>query len=501
MLFNTTELEDAQPITEYTKEPTRWETVKASYDNFRSVSLSNSKDMHYKNVMQEEAVRLSEKDPLNKELYDRVANYNVRDIEKLEVLYETNPDMIKGFIQDNPFSADIFIQEDFIKMKELQAQNGAKSFQEINEEILTKAKSDYTESAKILEDSEYWGMELVGTAAGALTDVKTIQTLPLGTWKTGGTVFQNAGRAFLEEMGIEALAQTSIAPEVYAFKKELGLKTSIVTEATNAVTAIAGAGLFRGVGSAAFDLTSKGISKLKAKDPELGAEYEQFSKSQATDDMATHVENMQKVEFGDEVTEIKNPNAKGEELNNAEPILEFDEELIKTAKNSLQYHVAEIPEIKNVSLDAKDKAIEIANKLGFPDYIEDVYIVGSRATGKQRKTSDIDILIKTKTYDDLDKSAEATYVDEAMYDEFLNMKQTININGEEVKVDYFMTDIFENKNVIRVSKEAKPPRVEELKIDSGVDENGKIIYKTYKELSDEVDMESKYIQKAKECFL
>ncbi len=175
-------------------------------------------------------------------------------------------------------------------------------------------------------------MELLGTAEGALTDIKTLQTLPLGTIKIGGTVAANAGRAILEEMGIELLAQTSIAPEIYSFKKELGIKTSIIQEATTAVTSIVGAGLFRGVGSAAFDLTTKGITKLKLKDPDLGLDYERLASTQATEDLASHVENLQKTEFGDEVVEIKNPNAKGEELNKAAPIPEHDPKIVKQAQ-------------------------------------------------------------------------------------------------------------------------------------------------------------------------
>ena len=344
MLFNETELKDTQPIAEYTKEPTRLEAIQAAYNNFVSVNLSNSKDKHYKEVMEKTSSDWATKDPTNAELYKRVSKYDVRDINKLEALYETNPDMIKGFQQTNPFNADIFLTQDFLKMKELQGIHGLESFSEINDDVLAKANFEYSESNKVLEDSSFWGMELIGTMGGALTDIKTLQTLPLGTFKTGGTIAANAGRAVLEEMGIELLAQTSIVPEVHAFKKELGIKTSIIQEATTAVTSIAGAGLFRGVGSAAFDLSTKGITKLKIKDPELGDSYERLASTQATEDIASHVENLHKSEFGGDVTEIKNPNAKGEELNKAEPIPEYDPEVVIKAQEAQAQVKAQIDE-------------------------------------------------------------------------------------------------------------------------------------------------------------
>jgi len=188
---------------------------------------------------------------------------------------------------------------------------------------------------------------------GALLDVKTLQTLPLGTWKAGGTVLSNAGRAVAEEMGIEALAQISIAPEVYSFKKELGLKTSVATEAYNAAMAIGTAGLVRGTGSAIFDLSSKGIKALKAKDPSLADDYISLEKTQPTQDMKTHIDNMQKVEFsGEEIAEIKAPNEKGVELNEAKVVSEIDEDWIATPEKMGEYVDDEIRAIIKESNEA-----------------------------------------------------------------------------------------------------------------------------------------------------
>ena len=331
MIYNETELDTLEPIESYTKIPSWVDVFKASTKNFTSVSLSHSRDDYYKKEMKENASEWSKKDTGNTELYERISNYSYKDMEQLEVLYDGgNIDAIKSYRQINPYNADIFLAEDFLKYKELQGQQGLKPISEIREDINARAVKDFEESAQVISQSDSLSAELAGTMFGALHDIRTLQTLPLGTWKTGGTVLSNAGRATAEEMGIEALAQIGIAPEVYTFKKELGLKTSIATEAYNAAMAIGTAGLVRGTGSVVFDLTEKGLKALKVKDPALASDYEELVKTQPTQDVKTHIDNMQKVEFsGEELSEIKAPNEKGLELNNAKSIAEVDDIKIK----------------------------------------------------------------------------------------------------------------------------------------------------------------------------
>ena len=335
MIYNTTELDAMPSVETYTKEPTWIDTFKAATKNFTSVSLSSSRDDYYKSEMKTNSAEWSKNDPGNKDLYDRISNYAYKDMEQLEVLYdEGNIDAVKSYRQVNPFNMDIFLAEDFLRYKELSGQQGLKPISEIRNDINTRAVKDFEESSQVIANSDSLSAELAGTMYGALHDVKTLQTLPLGTWKAGGTIAANAGRAVAEEMGIEALAQTSIAPEVYSFKKELGLKTSIKTEAYNAAMAIGTAGLVRGTGSAVFDLSAKGIKALKVKDPSLGEAYESLAKTQPTQDMKTHIDNMQKVEFsGEPLDEIKTPNAKGVELNEAKVISEVDDFEIKPRKD------------------------------------------------------------------------------------------------------------------------------------------------------------------------
>lgn len=337
MIFNETVLESQEGVTEYKPEPTFMETMKASFKNFTSVSLSTSRQDYYKKEMSDNAAEYSKRDPYNAELYNRISTYAYKDIERLEALYDAgNISAIRSYVQQNPFRADIFLSQDFLKYKELQQKHGFKPQSQITEEINARAKKDYIESEEVLKRSDHWFAEMIGTMGGAMTDVATLQTLPLGTWKTGASVVGTAIRAAGEGMGIETLAQIGIAPEVYGFKKEIGLNTSIMTEAANALTSIATAGLVRGTGSAAFDLTEAGVKALRIKDPELAADYEAtFRHSDVSDNNKAFIDDLNKAEFEDPLTmEVTNPTEKGMELNRAEPIPQIKTEIKEAvAKN------------------------------------------------------------------------------------------------------------------------------------------------------------------------
>lgn len=337
MIFNETVLESQEGVTEYKPEPTFMETMKASFKNFTSVSLSTSRQDYYKKEMSDNAAEYSKRDPYNAELYNRISRYAYKDIERLEALYDAgNISAIRSYVQQNPFRADIFLSQDFLKYKELQQKHGFKPQSQITEEINARAKKDYIESEEVLKRSDHWFAEMIGTMGGAMTDVATLQTLPLGTWKTGASVVGTAIRAAGEGMGIETLAQIGIAPEVYGFKKEIGLNTSIMTEAANALTSIATAGLVRGTGSAAFDLTEAGVKALRIKDPELAADYEaMFRHSDVSDNNKAFIDDLNKAEFEDPLTmEVTNPTEKGMELNRAEPIPQIKTEIKEAvAKN------------------------------------------------------------------------------------------------------------------------------------------------------------------------
>lgn len=360
MIIGDTELNAQEAITEFRPVPTWRETLKASYDNFTSVNLSHSRQDYYKKEMADNAQEYSKLDPQNTELYNRISNYAYKDIERLDALYEAgNISAIKSYTQNNPFQLDVFISDDFLKYKELQQKNGYKPQSQITEDINARALRDYTESGEILKRSESWTAEVLGTMGGALTDIKTLQTLPLGTFKTGGSLLGTAARAAGEEMGIEALAQISIAPEVYGFKKEIGLNTSVMTEATNAMASIATAGVFRGIGSAAFDLTADGIKALRLKDPQLADDYEAtFKNADVSNDNKSFLDDMHKAEFEDPINmEISNPSEKGIELSKAEPIPQTPQEIKDAVIKNKEIEIDEDSLVMKVGVDEQGEPI------------------------------------------------------------------------------------------------------------------------------------------------
>ena len=328
MNFNNTDLDTQPVIQEYKPEPTWTETYKAGIKNFTSVHLSTSENNYYYDNVKENIREWVKAAPENKDVFKRVSVLSSDAIENYENLY------IKGKL--DVIAADkseIFGMTGgnaFLQYKEIQKLHGFKDLVAIKTEADAKAKSDYLESGKVLASSDKWSAKLAGGAVGVMNDPITLATLPIGSWKAGGTIALNAARAFGEEALIEMAAQTVIAPKVYSYKKELDIKTSLKDEAYTALTSIATAGMFRAGGSAAFDLTASGLKALKAKDPSLAEDYQAMTKGQATEGVEGHIDNMHRTEFGDsQMTEIKDPNAEGMALNQAEPIKEFTD--IETA--------------------------------------------------------------------------------------------------------------------------------------------------------------------------
>jgi len=488
MIYNTAELDSMPEVDSHTKESTWIDTFKASTKNFTSVSLSSSRDDYYKSEMKTNSAEWSKSDPNNKELYERVSNYAYKDMEQLEALYdEGNIDAINTYRQVNPLNADVFLSEDFLRYKELSGQQGLKPISVIREDINTRAVKDFEESAKVIENSDSLSAELAGTMYGALHDVKTLQTLPLGTWKAGGTVAANAGRAIAEEMGIEALAQMSIAPEVYSFKKELGLKTSVATEAYNAAMAIGTAGLVRGAGSAVFDLSVKGIAKLKLKDPSLGQDYEVMAKTQPTQDMKTHIDNMQKVEFsGEPLVEIKTPNEKGVELNNAKPISEVDDILTPKPKQMIDIDMDEIKysqkeniyfkeALTNGDQKAKDKiGISIQDTRGGLD-IEGEYIRGYNLETQAIQTELTASSVKRI------KEGRATKADLNKLDNDMDYLKEIYRREDELEAEMLFGD--------------------DMQIVIDKDIEGNLQTRSYKEINTELDENDIMFKRIQDCIL
>lgn len=337
MYFNNTEIEKQPQLEAYEEKPTWAETASASFKNFTSVNLSTSEHNYYMDSLSENIKTWREKDKENLPVYKRVAVLNPDTIEKYEYLYSQGK--IDLIASDKSELYGVTGGQAFLKFKELEKQFGYSSLKSIKDSSESKAKSDYLSSLETMNKSEYTSAKMVGTMGGVMTDPITLATLPLGTFMTGGGVAMNALRAFGQEALIETGAQAIIAPNVYAFKKELELKTSIMEESISALSSIATAGAFRAVGSATYDLTAKGIAQLKMKDPELARDYENLASMNVTENLDTHVQNMHKVEFGSGVDTINMPNKMGEEINNTPPYREIEEFEMPQPKEQEDYQL------------------------------------------------------------------------------------------------------------------------------------------------------------------
>ena len=338
MIYNPTEMNATEAITEFEEEPTWGETFSASVQSFKAASLSTSELLYYTDERDKQMGEWKAKDPTNKLLYDKIGTMNKEVYNKLEALYEdNNSEAIESWgasVLGGPTTG-----QNFLEFKRLAGENGFKDLSEVQQQAKDNSLNDFSEAEKVIERSDAWTAKALGTMGAAIQDPITLATLPMGGWMSGYGVIGNAMRAFGQEALIETAAQAVIAPMAYAYKNEIGLRTTVAKEATNALASIVGAGLFRGTASATFDLTAKGIKALKLKDPELGLEYEHLAKSQATDNMKEHIDVLHKAEFGEMPTKIDNPNAKGEKINKAPPIPENNPTYVKEAIDIQQVKV------------------------------------------------------------------------------------------------------------------------------------------------------------------
>jgi len=356
MILNPTEANDAPAITEYTEEPTWTETVAASFTAGIIDNTAIAKTKYHFDGVEESMNAYATTDPENEYVYRAMKTSLSRRLAQYEVLYEQGK---TEALEDMP-QGDVYL-----KFKELEGLNGNHTLQEtygISDEL---AKEEYIKANETLEVSDKWTAKLIGRGGAVFTDPFTLSTLPVGGGAAVGSgIAMNAGKAFLTEAALEAGVQTIIAPTVFSYKQELGIKTSIMEEAGNAVAGIFMAGGGRAIGSALvdvgakalgkgefaplqkenLDLTPEGINALKEKDPELGKAYEDMEVTRTTEDMNEHAMNLHEAAFDNPPSKIKNPNEQGEALNKAEPIPMEDPAIVKAAQEAkpLKYNDSEI---------------------------------------------------------------------------------------------------------------------------------------------------------------
>ena len=339
MQYDMSEIDSKPAITSYEEEPTYWEAVKAEFTLGIIDSHSNAKGLYWSEEKTSNMDKYASVDPDNASTYSILkAKLPTYRQEQFDALYDAGKfEIISGHRE---------VGDAYLKFrKELEGKYSLPSLKEMGNIANEKAIEEYKSASRVAQQSDSMTAAFLGRGGEMFTDPLFLGSLAFGGGSAVGKgILGNAGKAFLTEAAIETGLQAIVAPTVYSYKKELGIKTSIMQEATNAVVSIASAGTIRAAGSTIIDigakalgkgefapalvkdnmdLTEEGIAVLRSKDPELADDYVSLQKSQATEDLEEHAMNLQEVENGVEITEIKNPNAKGEELNSAEPIPEI----------------------------------------------------------------------------------------------------------------------------------------------------------------------------------
>jgi len=128
------------------------------------------------------------------------------------------------------------------------------------------------------------------------------------------------------------------------------------------------------------------------------------------------------------------------------------------------------PEVVRILKDINDKARTIATKYGLGDIIEDTYLIGSRATGKEKALSDIDVLVKLKDVDayvrrtgEFDQALQirindmSSEIEEALGGHLKKRVEDVGGIGK-VRIDVFVNDIMEGKG-IKLADIARVPSV------------------------------------------
>lgn len=504
MNFNNTELDSKPLLNEYKAKPSWEDTLSASVKNFTSVGLSTSERNYYNDELSINIKDWIEKAPESKDVFKRISIMSPDALDNYENLYSKGKlDLISS---DKSEIGGLTGGDAFLKYKELQKLHGFQSTNDIKASADSKAKNDFLTSLQTLNDSDYMSAKMIGTMGGVMHDPITLMTLPMGSFVTGGSIGINALRAFGQEALIETAAQGIIAPKVYAYKKELELKTSIAEEATQAVMSIATAGTFRAIGSATYDLTAKGIAQLKAKDPELAQEYTDLMKGNVTDNLTEHIDNMHKVEFGDGIDTIKNPNEDGIKLTESEAPTEIDKRLLEKVDSGLMYHgTDEVFETFDISKSGKTDEGFAGKGFYFTNVKEEAEYYTTKGIVKEVYL-DMKKPLIVDEYDEINKlvglsnerdrtgkvSAQITErLKEKGYDSVII--RDVDEQGNPVN-EYV---VFDNKQILK--EKPKQKLEDDLKLTIGTDEQGQPLQRSYKELDLEIDTETKQMTDLFNC--
>ena len=312
MKLNLTEVESLgdRPLN-YQEQPSWMETAAASFKKVKAAELTTSKANYKAEVMGEQLDTLASNDSQFADTYLKLTALSGQHLNLYEEAHKT------GTLDNQRFYGGVTaedVRHYFNKVDEYELYD-AKT---LDAQAGGYAAKDYYEAEEVLQRSEYFSAELAGGMAGAMLDPVNVALLPTGgtvVKEAGQTILGTAGRAALQEMGIATAAEAVIQPIVYSNKDSMGIEYTVKDAATNAVASIAAAGLLRGSGSAAVDLTVKGKAALKKVDPLLASEYDTLTAGKLKDTSDKHhIDQMnadEPVALTDSEIELKNsPNAK-----------------------------------------------------------------------------------------------------------------------------------------------------------------------------------------------
>jgi len=321
MRFDTTEI-DSLPTTQevdYKAAPTKWETFQAYKKNTLASGILESESNYAQDAMVENVDMLIKNDPANEDIYNILKAQSKANLKFLESQYQDGT--LTKYRPSNDQTAQAYT---------LYKQNAGKfnvpDTEETFEIAKAKAKKDYDESLEVMERSDHFFTGMAGAMWGQLHSPTQLALLPAGgSAKTVvGGIAKTAATLAAREIAYAAPYEAVAAAQEYDYKNDLDIRFTIKDAATNATIGTLAPGLLRGGGSAAFDLTAKGIKNLKAVDPELGADYENLVSKKITDTDEEHLFNMQQHEYGQKVN-TDNPTPEMEKIIKSGPQREFED--------------------------------------------------------------------------------------------------------------------------------------------------------------------------------
>ncbi len=273
-------------------EPTWYDTANAAYDQTRATGISTSSMNYSDNAYRKQLDGMMKEDPGNADLLNSLKRFSGKNKDLYEKYW--NEGNLESFVTSKQDIKALDLYFKTVRTKKLKDIGG------LYNEGKTAALKDYKAAQEILDRSDSTTAKLAGGMAGAMTDPLTIATLPAGGAAIRGVgegIARTAGRAALQESIIASTVEPLIQVRQHKWSEEIGVKYGVKEAAANAVLSIGAAGLVRGVGSGAMDLTEAGIKALRIKDPELASDYEALTKNKVAVSDKEHIDNLTRTEL------------------------------------------------------------------------------------------------------------------------------------------------------------------------------------------------------------